>query len=247
MHDQRTLTSLPATPERPAPAAAPPARWAGPADGTAVPAAAPHAVPAPPAAPQPNPFAPPAPTPPRHPFAPPGPHQGPHSFAAPGPDPYPAPNPFAPPAAGPAAPAPHVFGPPAGAEPVPPPPIAPDGPGQVPYGYPGTLPAYAHAPYAGAPYPAGNGYGWSGTQAPPSNGMGTASLVLGILADIGFLAWPLALVLAVLAIIFGALGRGKAKRGEATNPGVALAGLICGVTGVVLVLIVFAAIIAAFG
>ncbi|MER7219187.1 DUF4190 domain-containing protein [Streptomyces eurythermus] len=135
---------------------------------------------------------------------------------------------------------------------MPPPPIAPDGPGQVPYGYPGTLPAYgypgpAHASYGAAPYPGGNGYGWPGMQAAPSNGMGTASLVLGILSDIGFLAWPLALVLGVLAIIFGALGRGKAKRGEATNPGVALAGLICGATGVVLVLIVFAVIIAAFG
>uniref|UniRef100_UPI00215D7A76 DUF4190 domain-containing protein n=1 Tax=Streptomyces sp. WELS2 TaxID=2749435 RepID=UPI00215D7A76 len=160
--------------------------------------------------------------------------------------PAPAPDPYAPPAFGPAAQA-HPFAPPAGAEPVPPPPIAPDGPGQVPYGYPGTLPAYGQPGPQHAPYPVGNGYGWPGMQAPPSNGMGTASLVLGILSDIGFLAWPLALVLGILAIIFGALGRGKAKRGEATNPGVALAGLICGVTGVVLVLTLFAVMVAAFG
>ncbi|MGW1605389.1 DUF4190 domain-containing protein [Streptomyces eurythermus] len=199
--------------------------------------------------PQPEPFPQPAPAP--NPFAPPAAEptaQAAHPFPHSGP--APAPGPYAPPISG--APAPNPFAPPAGGEPVPPPPIAPDGPGQVPYGYPGTVPAYGypgppHAPYAAAPYPGGNGYGWPGMQAPPSNGMGTASLVLGILSDVGFLAWPLALVLGILAIIFGALGRGKAKRGEATNPGVALAGLICGATGVVLVLIVFAVVIAAFG
>ncbi|WP_416519730.1 DUF4190 domain-containing protein [Streptomyces achromogenes] len=224
VHDQQTLADAPSAP------------WTSPAGGTAAPAPVP----------QPNLFAPPVPTPRPDPFSPPA----------------PAPNPFAPPAAEPPAqaaypypqPAPpaHPFAPPAGAEAVPPPPIAPDGPGQVPYGYPGTLPAYGHpaaphAPYATAPYPVGNGYGWPGMQAPPSNGMGTASLVLGILSDIGFLAWPLALILGILAIIFGALGRGKAKRGEATNPGVALAGLICGATGVVLVLTLFAVLLAAFG
>ncbi|MEU2438543.1 DUF4190 domain-containing protein [Streptomyces rubradiris] len=208
----------------------------------AAPAPTPQAEPVPHPAPAPNPFAPPS----AEPTA-----QAPYSFPDSGP--APVPNPFAPPAPalGPTAQV-HPFAQPVGPEPVPPPPIAPDGPGQVPYGYPGTVPAYGypgppHAPYAAAPYPVGNGYGWPGMQAPPSNGMGTASLVLGILADVGFLAWPLALVLGILAIVFGALGRGKAKRGEATNPGVALAGLICGATGVVLALIVFAALIAALG
>ncbi|GHH22244.1 DUF4190 domain-containing protein [Streptomyces rubradiris] len=231
-----------------------------------VPAPRPESFPHP--APAPNPFAPPAaepttraahpfphsgPAPAPHPFAPPtsGPAAQAHPFAPPTPGPAAQAHPFAPSTPGPAAQA-HPFAQPAGPEPVPPPPIAPDGPGQVPYGYPGTLSAYGypgppHAPYAAVPYPAGNGYGWPGMQAPPSNGMGTASLVLGILSDICFLAWPLALVLGVLAIIFGALGRGKAKRGEATNPGVALAGLICGATGVVLVLILFAVLIAVLG
>ncbi|MDN3262919.1 DUF4190 domain-containing protein [Streptomyces sp. CSDS2] len=269
VHDRRTLTSLPpsppAAPEPPAAyrtlVDAPPAPWAGPADGTGAPSPASPLPPAP--APQANPFAAPAPTPqpesfPRpapapNPFAPPaGEPTAQAAYPFPHSGPAPAPNPFAPPAPGPAAQA-HPFAQPVGPEPVPPPPIAPDGPGQVPaYGYPGTVPAYGypgppHAPYAAAPYPAGNGYGWPGMQAAPSNGMGTASLVLGILSDICFLAWPLALVLGVLAIIFGALGRGKAKRGEATNPGVALAGLICGATGVVLVLIVFAVLIAVLG
>ncbi|KOG71866.1 DUF4190 domain-containing protein [Streptomyces flaveolus] len=133
---------------------------------------------------------------------------------------------------------------------MPPPPIAPDGPGQVPYGYPGAAPAYSYpgpqeAPYGGvAPYPAAHGYVWPGMQPPPSNGMGTASLVLGIISAVGFILWPIALVLGILALIFGGLGRGKANRGEATNPGVALAGIICGAAGIVLVLGLFALLIA---
>lgn len=139
------------------------------------------------------------------------------------PSPGPTANPFAPP--GPAASLPQA----AHGEPVPPPPIAPDGPGQVPYGYPGPG-GYGYPPGPGA---AGY-YGWPGMQALPSNGMGTAGLVLGIISAVIFCLWPVAIVVGVLAVIFGAIGRGKARRGEATNPGQALAGIICGVAGVVL-------------
>ncbi|MEU9477334.1 DUF4190 domain-containing protein [Streptomyces sp. NPDC048191] len=230
VHYQPTLTSLPASTGEPAPADAAPSAWAPPVppapDPFTPPAANPFAPPAadpfaPAAA---NPFAPPAATPPAHPYAPPA-----------GPA-----NPYAPPPAAQAS----SYAPPAaphgGPQPVPPPPIAPDGPGQVPYGYPGTPSAYGYPAQPQQPY----GYGWPGMQPVPSNGMGIASLVLGILAAICFLAWPLALVMGILAIIFGALGRGKAKRGEATNPGQALAGLICGVAGIVLVLVFFAFVIA---
>ncbi|MEU6588100.1 hypothetical protein ABZ923_02510 [Streptomyces sp. NPDC046881] len=232
VHDQQTLTSLPTA----APADDGRAAWASPAGGFAPPASGSTAQPA-------NPFAPPAPGPSAqqpNPFAPPAAEQQPNPFAPPAP--VPQPNPFAPPA--------NPFPPHAGADPVPPPPIAPDGPGQVPYGYPGTMPAYGYpgpqqTPYT--PYPAGTGYGWPGMQMPPSNGMGTASLVLGIISAVGFLMWPVALVLGILALIFGGIGRGKAGRGEATNPGVALAGIICGAAGIVLVLGLFALIIAARG
>ncbi|MGW3068603.1 DUF4190 domain-containing protein [Streptomyces sp. NPDC001130] len=158
----------------------------------------------------------------------------------------PAANPFAPPPAMPPAATPpaNPYAPPAtqhaGPEPVPPPPIAPTGPGQVPYGYPGTASAYGYPglqqlPPYGTPYPSANGYGWPGMPPMPSNGMGTASLVLGILSAVLFVLWPLALIMGVLAIIFGILGRAKAKRGEATNPGMALAGLICGGAGIAIV------------
>jgi hypothetical protein len=68
----------------------------------------------------------------------------------------------------------------------------------------------------------------------PSNGMGTAGLVLGIVAAVVFCLWPLAIVLGILGVIFGVIGRRKARRGEATNPGQALAGIICGAVGIAL-------------
>ncbi|WP_308429570.1 DUF4190 domain-containing protein [Streptomyces longisporoflavus] len=133
---------------------------------------------------------------------------------------------------------------------MPPPPIGPEGPGQVPYGYPGYPGGYqggAGAPgpqgYPGYPGYPGNpgyqgqgppGYGWAAMPMAPANGMGVTALVLGIIAAAGFCLWPLAIVLGILAIIFGAIGRGRAKRGEATNPGQALAGIICGAAGIVL-------------
>ncbi|MEU9208392.1 DUF4190 domain-containing protein [Streptomyces sp. NPDC048415] len=130
-------------------------------------------------------------------------------------------NPFAPPAA--RTPYPQ----PAPEEHVPPPPIAPDGPGRpaYPYDYPQYAPVPPQGPYQG-------GYGWPPMPSAPSNGMGTAGLVLGILAAVVFCLWPLAIVLGVLGVIFGVIGRRKARRGEASNPGQALAGIICGAVGI---------------
>ncbi|MEU4168192.1 DUF4190 domain-containing protein [Streptomyces sp. NPDC026665] len=143
-------------------------------------------------------------------------------------------DPFAPPA--PRTPYPQPFP----GEPVPPPPIAPGGPG-VPYGY-GGYPQYPGFP-AGAGYPGAPGYGWPVRQSMPSNGLGTAGLVLGIIAAVLFIVWPLAIVLGVLAVIFGLIGGAKARRGEATNPGQALAGVICGAVGLVLAVVVLVLVI----
>ncbi|GAA2306950.1 DUF4352 domain-containing protein [Streptomyces kunmingensis] len=61
------------------------------------------------------------------------------------------------------------------------------------------------------------------------NGLGTAALILGIIGALSgivpFLFW-LAGILGVIALILGLTGRGRAKRGEATNKGVALTGVI---------------------
>ncbi|MGQ4490541.1 DUF4190 domain-containing protein [Streptomyces sp. SAS_281] len=142
---------------------------------------------------------------------------------------------------------------------VPPPPVGPNGPGQAGppprdgypgaqpqygypgpqapgYGYPGAqLPQYGH-PAGQAPqygYPGHPGYGnpWGGPA--PANGLGIAALVLGIIATAGFCMYGLGIVLGILALIFGIIGRGRAQRGEADNPGVALAGIILGSIGIV--------------
>lgn len=154
-------------------------------------------------------------------------------FAAPGA--RPAPSPYTPPAPGPYAP-PY----PQSAA-VPPPPMAPGGPGQVPYGCPvapgpGQGPGYGYPGQPFPPYPVGpGGYGgWPGAQPMPNNGLGTGSLVTGIISVVGFCAWPVALVMGVLAIVFGSIGRARVRRGEATNGGQALAGIICGSVGLLL-------------
>ena len=115
-------------------------------------------------------------------------------------------------------------------EPFPPPsepqqPYAPPQYGAPQYPNP-QAPAYSQ-PY-GAPY--------SGP-AVQKNGMGVASLVLGILAILT--GWFfVGGVFGVLAIVFGAIGRGRAKRGEANNGGMAIAGLVCGVVGILVAIAV---------
>jgi hypothetical protein len=67
----------------------------------------------------------------------------------------------------------------------------------------------------------------------PANGMGVASLVLGIVMIV-LGALPLIWVTGVLGIIFGFIGRKRAKAGAATNGTMALWGLILSIVGTVL-------------
>lgn len=158
------------------------------------------------------------------------------------------------PQSGTAGPAPG-FGPPAGVagqpsgpQSVPPPPVGPNGPGQQSpppagqYGYPGTpsqQPAgqYGYpapqAPQYGGGYPGYPGYGQNAWGPQPANGLGIASLVLGIIAVALFCLYGLGIILGVLALVFGLIGRGRVRRGEADNGGVALAGIILGSVGIV--------------
>ncbi|MEV7088212.1 DUF4190 domain-containing protein [Streptomyces sp. NPDC093085] len=133
----------------------------------------------------------------------------------------------------------------AGGGAVPPPPTAPGGPARPtpgPFGYgaaqqpgapygAGTGPGYGYPGYSAAPY---QGYGQTGWQQGQSNGMGITALVLGILAVVSFCFWGLGILLGVLALIFGFVGRGRAQRGEANNAGMALAGIILGAIGTLL-------------
>lgn len=133
------------------------------------------------------------------------------------PDPFATPDPAGPVPSGPV---------PSG--PVPPP--APAAYGQQPFGQP----PYGQQPFGTAPPVASN------------NGLGTAALVLGILAVLTGLV-VLGGALGVVAIVLGAVGRGRAKRGQATNGGAALAGIILGAFGIALTILVIAAFATQFG
>ena len=100
--------------------------------------------------------------------------------------------------------------------------------GQPAYGQPAYgQPAYGQPAYGQAPH------------GQAKNGLGVAALVLGVLAVLtGF--FVIGGLLGVVAIILGFLGRGRAKRGEATNGGMALAGIILGLIGVLLTALVIA-------
>ena len=64
------------------------------------------------------------------------------------------------------------------------------------------------------------------------NGMGVAALVVGVVAlvlAVLIVFFPIAGLLGIIAIILGAIGMGRASRGEADNRGQAVAGLITGI------------------
>jgi hypothetical protein len=115
---------------------------------------------------------------------------------------------------------------------VPPPPA--DG---SPYATP--PPGYVPPPVGGQP-PAGYGPpGNYGLQ--PKNGLGTAALVLGIIALV--LCWTIfvGFICGLLALIFGIIGRRRVSRHEATNGGAALAGAITGGLGLAASIAIIAA------
>jgi Flp pilus assembly pilin Flp len=73
------------------------------------------------------------------------------------------------------------------------------------------------------------------------NGLGTAALVIGIIALLTCWTVVGGVVLGLLAIIFGLVGRGRAKRGEATNGGAAMAGTVLGLLSLVVAVVLVAA------
>ncbi|MFE6778004.1 DUF4190 domain-containing protein [Streptomyces sp. NPDC057702] len=78
-------------------------------------------------------------------------------------------------------------------------------------------------------YPTPYGAAWGRGVHWPNNAQGTAALVLGIVGLVLFFSVVFGIILGVLAIVFGVLGRGKAQRREADNGGSALAGIILGI------------------
>jgi hypothetical protein len=79
-----------------------------------------------------------------------------------------------------------------------------------------------------------------GYLAPPSNSMGIAAMVLGIVGlvfsfipIIGVIAWPLV----ILGIIFGGVGISKAGQVPGMSKGTAVAGLTCSLVGLVICIV----------
>ncbi|MCP3799138.1 hypothetical protein NLX83_07710 [Allokutzneria sp. A3M-2-11 16] len=84
------------------------------------------------------------------------------------------------------------------------------------------------------PYPPQQPQG--GYPAQPQNGLGTAGFVVGliglvfsIIPFVGIIAWPLVIIGAVLS----GVGMSKAMSGVANNKGLAIAGLVCSIVGLV--------------
>ena len=91
-------------------------------------------------------------------------------------------------------------------------------------GYPGGYPPPPQQPYYGGYQPLPTG---------PKNGLGIAALVLAIVGLV--FCWSVfgGVVLGVVAVILGIVGFGRAKRGQATNTGVAIAGIVLGALAVI--------------
>lgn len=121
-------------------------------------------------------------------------------------------------------------------QPTPPPP--PQGyPNPYPPGpYQGGYPPAPPQPYAGyAPPPVG-----------PRNGLGTTALIIAIVALLSSFTVVGGVILGIVAVIIGFAGRGRAKRGEANNGGVALAGVILGFLAIIIGLAFIAVVIGFF-
>ena len=99
-----------------------------------------------------------------------------------------------------------------------------------PTNQPGTPPPPPSQP-AGAGYPAPPPMPYAG-QAPspvsPRNGLGIGAMVVAIIGLLSCLTVVGGVLLGIVAVVMGFVARGRVKRGEADNGGVALAGVVLG-------------------
>lgn len=110
-----------------------------------------------------------------------------------------------------------------------------------PAGTPQTGPSYTYPDprhYPPSPYPAGYPppppyYGYPPPPMAPKNGLGTAALVLAVIALVSVVTVFAPIVLGAVAVVLGFLGRGRVKRGAANNGGIAIAGIVLGALAII--------------
>ena len=100
--------------------------------------------------------------------------------------------------------------------------------------YPGE---YQGGQYGGTPYGGSYQGGSYGGGQGPRNGMGLAALIVAVISLV--IAWVPFLGLlgglgGLIAVVLGAVALGRANRGEATNRGTAIAGIVIGVIAILL-------------
>lgn len=110
----------------------------------------------------------------------------------------------------------------------------------APGGYPPPPYPYQPGPYQPGPYQGGypppppQPYaGYTPPPTGPQNGLGIAALVIAIVALL--FCWTVfgGVIGGLIAMVIGFVARGRVKRGEANNAGVAIAGIVLGVVAIV--------------
>lgn len=97
--------------------------------------------------------------------------------------------------------------------------------------------AYPYAPYQGGGYPPPPPQPYSGWAPPPpttpKNGLGTASLIIAIVAVL--LVWTVfgGVILGITAAAMGFFAYARVKRGQANNGGIAISGIVLGILAIV--------------
>jgi hypothetical protein len=74
----------------------------------------------------------------------------------------------------------------------------------------------------------------------PKNGLGVASLVLGVaslVAVASFILFPVALIGGIVGTVIGIMALIRLERGQGTNRGQAIAGLVCSGIGLILAIV----------
>lgn len=107
----------------------------------------------------------------------------------------------------------------------PPDPMA-TGPTPYPYAY-----AYPPSPYPGGYPPPPMSY--PNYTPAPRNGLGIGALVTAIFALVSSFTVAGGILLGLVAVVLGFLGRARVKRGAADNGGVAISGIVLGVVAVI--------------